>query len=82
MSIGSGDSGMPLWRKLPDGNVEIVGLVQGIVSPGGGQPDEEPLGSYGRDQDDHNHRSYIFSCANIATKITQEIKTWIYRIGT
>ena len=81
VSTGAGDSGMPLWRKLPDGNAELVGLVQGIVSPGGGQPDEEPDGSYGRDQDDRNRRFYIFSCTNIVTKITQEIKNWIYRIS-
>ena len=81
VATGPGDSGMPLWRKLPDGNTELVGIWSGGVAAGAGQPDGEPYGSYGRDQDDRNRRFYIFSCTNIVTKITQEIKNWIYRIS-
>ena len=77
MAIGPGDSGMPLWRKLPDGSTELVGIWSVGVPAGEG----EPIGSYGRDQDDFNRRFHIFQCTNVATKITQEIKNWIYRIS-
>ena len=78
VATGPGDSGMPLWRKLPDGNTELVGIWSGGVPAGL----DEPLGSYGRNQDDFNRISHIFQCTNVATKITQEIKSWIYRRTT
>ena len=77
VSVGPGDSGMPLWRSLPGGNAELLGIWSGGVPAGAG----EPYGSYGRDQDDFNRAFHSFSCTNVATKITQEIKNWIYRIS-
>ena len=78
VSIGPGDSGMPLWRSLPGGNAELVGIWSGGVAAGL----DEPRGSYGRNQDDFNRIDHIFQCTNVATKITQEIKSWIYRRTT